>query len=217
MSNTIVQPGLRERKAAQLKLSIVDILTEELAERGFHEIGVEELCEKAMISKVTFFKYFPTKDALLWYHSSVWIFKLKADLLLSGKHGVPALRAFFKDMAEYFNEHMNLFSYFFSANSMGLSGAERPELTPAEKLVLHPDGSTLDLEINLSIGDFLREHCQFARRNGDFRTDLTLETQATLIGALFQGSGLVGMRIDPKRPGDTYMTTFNAIIKLLAP
>lgn len=210
-------PGLRERKAAALKLSLVDLLSRELTHRGFHEITVDELCALAMISKVTFFKYFPTKDALLWYHSSVWTYRLKADLLRSGKHGVPALRAFFKDTADHFNENQNLFGYFFSLNSAQMDGMERPELTRAEKLVLYPDGSTLDLNITLSIGEFLREQCQYARRNGDFRTDLTVEAQMTLFGALWHGSGKVGLRIDPSRPGDTYMTTFKALLKLLSP
>ncbi|MCW5898801.1 MAG: TetR family transcriptional regulator [Flavobacteriales bacterium] len=217
MSPTIEQLGLRERKAAQLKIQLVDLLTEELQHRGFHEIGVEELCEKAMISKVTFFKYFPTKDALLWYHSTVWIHCVKADCLLKGLEGVAALRFLFQDMALHFNEHVNLFGYYFSVNSMQVSGEERPALSDAEKLALHPDGSTLGLAINYSLGEFFRQHTQKARKAGDFRTDMTVEAQAILIGSVFQGSGLVGLRIDADRPGDTMTNAFNTLLKLLKP
>ncbi len=217
MSSTIAQPGLRERKAAQLKIGLVDLLTKELQKRGFHEIGVEELCEKAMISKVTFFKYFPTKDALLWYHSTVWIYSVKADCLLKRLEGIAALRFLFNDMAMHFNEHINLFGYYFSVNSMQISGELRPLLSDAEKLALYPDGSTVGLDINYSLGEFFRGHVLKARKAGDFRTDMTAESQAILFGSLFQGSGMVGLRIDPARPGDTFHTTFNAILKLLKP
>ncbi|MBX3131407.1 MAG: TetR family transcriptional regulator [Polyangiaceae bacterium] len=210
-------PGLRERKAARLKIQLVDLLTKELQHRGFHEIGVEELCEKAMISKVTFFKYFPTKDALLWYHSTVWIYRIKADCLLKGLEGIAALRFLFNDMAAHFNEHINLFGYYFSVNSLQVSGEVRPLLSDAEKLVLYPDGSTLGLGINYSLGEFFRHHVRKARKAGDIRTDMTVETQAVLFGSLFQGAGLVGLRIDPARPGDNFHTTFNAILRLLKP
>lgn len=210
-------PGLRERKAAQLKMRLVELLIDATDTTQFHELTVEMLCEQAMISKVTFFKYFPTKDALLWFHASVWIYQLKADCLLAGRTGIEALRHYFTTTATQYNSHPNLFALFFSVNTQQLMGMERPELSVAEKLYLYPDGSTLDSEINLSIGDFLLEHCRHARRNGEFRIDVALRKQVSVIGSLWHGSGFVGMRLDPERPGDNYITTFNTIIKLLAP
>jgi AcrR family transcriptional regulator len=53
MAAVTPRPGLRERKAAELKIRLVDLLTEELREKGFHEVSVEDLSDKALISKVT--------------------------------------------------------------------------------------------------------------------------------------------------------------------
>lgn len=217
MSTATHRPGLRERKAADLKIRLVDLLTEELEHKGFHEVRVEDLCEKVMISKVTFFRYFPTKDALLWYHDSVWTYRVKAECLLKGLEGVDALRFFFRDMAWHINRHGNLFACFFGISTQLIEGEERVVLTDAEKLAIHPDGSTLAFEINYSVGDFLRTHVARAREAGQIRTDVSAETQVLLFGALFNGSALVGLRVSPERPGDVFETTFEALVDLLTP
>jgi AcrR family transcriptional regulator len=217
MATETHRPGLRERKAADLKIRLVDLLTEELQQKGFHEVRVEDLCEKAMISKVTFFRYFPTKDALLWYHDSVWTYRVKAECLMEGLEGLDALRFLFRDMALHFNRHVNLFAYYFGISSLLIEGEERVELTDAEKLAIHPDGATLDFEINYSVGDFLRSHLERAREAGDVRTDLSLEEQTLLLGAIFNGSALVGLRVSPERPGDVFDTTFETLVALFTP
>lgn len=210
-------PGLRERKAADLKLRIVELLTEALDHRTFDEISVEELCDAAMISRVTFFRYFPTKDALLAYHHSVWIYGLKADCLLRRIEGLAALRHLFTEFGRSFNRHTNLFAYFFTLNEHVSRGGVRPELTAAERLALHPDGSTLGLAITPSLREFLDRHVEVARAAGEIRTDVPAGTESLLFGALVNGSGLLGMRIDPARPGDAFELTFTSLLDLLKP
>jgi AcrR family transcriptional regulator len=217
MATLTPRPGLRERKAAELKIRLVDLLTEELREKGFHEVSVEDLSDKALISKVTFYRYFPTKDALLWFHDSVWTYRVKAECLLTGLEGVEALRFLFREMARELDRNVNLFAYLFGISSYLLEGKERVELTDAEKLVLHPDGSTLELEINYSTGHFFRTHVERAREAGELRTDLPAETQALLFGALFSGSTMVGLRTAPENPGEVFSVNFEALVGLLAP
>ena len=52
---------LRERKQAQIKLDVLYALLEKLKEKTIDEVSVEELCERALISKVTFYNYFSNK------------------------------------------------------------------------------------------------------------------------------------------------------------
>jgi len=210
-------PGLRARKAADLKLRLVAWLTDALRERTFDEIGVEQMCDATMISKVTFFRYFPTKDALLAYHNGVWTYRLKAECLLGGLEGVPALRLLFERMGESVDANVNLFSYFFNLERHLLRGGSRPELSAAERLAIHPDGSTLDLEITPSFGEFINRHVQAARAAGEIRTDVPTESQTLLVGAVLNGSGLVGARIDPEHPGAAFATAFETLLILLRP
>lgn len=55
-------PGLRERKRRETRLRIEDCATELILDRGFDQVTLEEICEKAGVSRRTFFNYFESKD-----------------------------------------------------------------------------------------------------------------------------------------------------------
>lgn len=55
-------PGLRERKRRETRLRIEDCATALILDRGFDQVTLEEICEKAGVSRRTFFNYFDSKD-----------------------------------------------------------------------------------------------------------------------------------------------------------
>ena len=55
--------GLRERKRAATRESLVASARAFSAERGFSHWTIEQLCEEVGVSRRTFFNYFPTKEA----------------------------------------------------------------------------------------------------------------------------------------------------------
>ncbi|MEJ6547957.1 MULTISPECIES: TetR/AcrR family transcriptional regulator [unclassified Corynebacterium] len=54
--------GLRERKRRETRLRIEDCATALILEHGFHQVTIDEICEKAEVSRRTFFNYFDSKD-----------------------------------------------------------------------------------------------------------------------------------------------------------
>lgn len=54
--------GLRERKRRETRLRIEDCATELILARGFDQVTIDEICEKADVSRRTFFNYFDSKD-----------------------------------------------------------------------------------------------------------------------------------------------------------
>jgi AcrR family transcriptional regulator len=62
----IVRPGLRERKRQRLRREIVATSLKLFEERGFEGTRVVDIVEALEISQPTFFRYFPSKSAVLY-------------------------------------------------------------------------------------------------------------------------------------------------------
>jgi AcrR family transcriptional regulator len=62
--------GLRERKKARLRRQIAEVALDLYRERGHDGTTVDEICRQAEISQPTFYKYYPSKEAILTEHAT---------------------------------------------------------------------------------------------------------------------------------------------------
>ena len=67
----LVRPGLRERKRQRLRRQIVATSLELFEEHGFEGTRVVDIVEALEISQPTFFRYFPSKAAVLYEAASM--------------------------------------------------------------------------------------------------------------------------------------------------
>jgi AcrR family transcriptional regulator len=58
-------PGLRERKKVRLRRQIIDTSIRLFRKRGYENTRVDDIVQILEISQPTFFRYFPSKDAVL--------------------------------------------------------------------------------------------------------------------------------------------------------
>ncbi|WP_405451068.1 TetR family transcriptional regulator [Streptomyces erythrochromogenes] len=65
MSTSPTSPGLRERKKAQTRRTIQEHALRLFLEQGYQNTTVEEISAAAGVSHMTFFRYFPTKEAVV--------------------------------------------------------------------------------------------------------------------------------------------------------
>jgi AcrR family transcriptional regulator len=59
------EPGLRERKKARLRQQIVETALHLFRQRGYENTRIDDIVQTLEISQPTFFRYFPSKDAVL--------------------------------------------------------------------------------------------------------------------------------------------------------
>src|SRR5215472_10366910 len=57
--------GLRERKKARLRQQMIDTSIRLFRKRGYENTRIEDIVQILEISQPTFFRYFPSKDAVL--------------------------------------------------------------------------------------------------------------------------------------------------------
>jgi AcrR family transcriptional regulator len=58
-------PGLRERKKARLRQQIIETAIRLFRKRGYENTRVDDIVKILEVSQPTFFRYFPSKDAVL--------------------------------------------------------------------------------------------------------------------------------------------------------
>lgn len=98
--------GRRERKKLQTRQSIADAALELFLARGFDDVGVKEIADRADVSVTTLFKHFPSKEALLFDEDEEQESALLGAVRERGKRSIPrALRDHFVGMAEGHVDH----------------------------------------------------------------------------------------------------------------
>lgn len=65
MDRQATPPSRRERKKERTRQEVYAAAMKLFAERSYHQVTVEEICEEADVARTTFFAHFPSKSALL--------------------------------------------------------------------------------------------------------------------------------------------------------
>ena len=63
---TAAHAGLRQRKKDSSRRAIEDAAWELFAEKGYDETSINDIAERADVAPRTFFRYFPTKEAVMY-------------------------------------------------------------------------------------------------------------------------------------------------------
>ncbi|MFE2098190.1 TetR/AcrR family transcriptional regulator [Streptomyces sp. NPDC059468] len=77
--------GRRERKKAQTRQSLADAALELFLERGYDQVGVKDVADRADVSVTTLFKHFSGKEALVFDQDD----ELEAELVAAVRERTP--------------------------------------------------------------------------------------------------------------------------------
>lgn len=86
------RPSLRERKKEQVRRQFQRIALELFDERGFEDVTVDDIADRAEISRSTFFRYFPTKEDVLIGRADEHLVELR-DAFVARPTDEPVLRS----------------------------------------------------------------------------------------------------------------------------
>ncbi len=91
--------GLRERKKADLKRRIAEAAIELIRERGYERTTIEEIVRQVEVSQPTFYKYYPSKDAILREYALTGFASLMAEELERSGNIATRMRRFLQAVA----------------------------------------------------------------------------------------------------------------------
>ncbi|MGG3306916.1 helix-turn-helix domain-containing protein [Paenibacillus lautus] len=180
---------LRELKKAKNKIALYEAALSLMSDRMFSQVMVEDICRRAEISKVTFFKFYQRKEDLLIYFMRVWLTKRVIEIDTEGKKGFQAFRHLLSQVA---NEHQvrpgmmpSLISFLAEQNMQPCM----PELSSAEVSLLfpgHEEAGSKSPNMYDLFQQFMEEEEQAGRLNKVF----TLEQAVQICFTIFYGAFL---------------------------
>jgi AcrR family transcriptional regulator len=135
--------GDRAIRSARIKLNILSSTLDLLGKKSFKDLHVEQICSRAGVSKVTFFKYFPQKEDVLLYFMRVWSLRRSVELFKEPRSGLQGVYYLFDRMADTFERYpglpLSVVSYWTSDNSppsaFPLKDMEKRILYPGKRYV----------------------------------------------------------------------------------
>jgi len=182
--------SLREKKKAKTKLALLEGCLERIGEGTFRSVLVEDICQHAEVSKVTFFKFFPQKEDLLTYFMSIWQAECFVELSNSSRRGLEAIRYIFAKVIEDGKKHPGIMLSLISFLSEQRMHPCVPALSEAELFLLFPDEANRSVIAERSLYDIFKKSVEEARADGHLTTRVSDEEAVVLLFSMFYGAYL---------------------------
>lgn len=99
--------GLRERKKQRVSDTLVEVALSLFDAHGFGAVTVDQIAEQAEVSPRTFFRYFGSKEAVLFADQDEMLALVRASITArpTGEAPLVALRYALEDVMEHYAEH----------------------------------------------------------------------------------------------------------------
>ncbi len=178
--------GRRERKKEETKLRIFLAAAQLFHEKGFDATTVDEIAERADVSKGTFFNYFPRKESLGSYLAEEWLAEAEAAAAQRERPAEERILALLAMGAESYGENRELARVVARYTMQQLCAPTHETMGTQRRLNEAFDAMWLQ-----------------GQERGEFRTDVEPMMARGVLGAVFIGAVMwwVGSpegRVDPE-------------------
>lgn len=182
--------SLREKKKAKTKLALLRAGVELMGEGSFRQVSVEEICQRAEVSKVTFFKFFPQKEELLIYFMSIWQAECFVELEEAQKRGWEAFRHILLKLTEQARKQPGIMLSLISFLAEQSMHPCVPVLSQTELSLLFPEKDELTGIADGTLAHLFRRCVQEAKEDGQLADGITEDEAVMLLFTIFYGGYL---------------------------
>lgn len=182
--------SLREKKKAKTKMALLQASLDLIGEGSFRSVLVEEICRRAELSKVTFFKFFPQKEDLLIYFMSIWQAECFVELEDSPKRGWEAVRHIYGKVTEEAKKRPGIMLSLISFLSEQKMHPCVPRLTETELQLLFPEKEGREKIADVSLDQIFRRCVREAGEDGQLASHISEDEAVVLLFSTFYGAYL---------------------------
>ncbi|OOB78756.1 MAG: TetR family transcriptional regulator [Epulopiscium sp. Nele67-Bin001] len=184
---------LRKINFVKTRTTILKAVSYLLKEKNFADITVDEICQRAQISRGTFFNYFSTKEHVFHYY--LRIFTVKIALRIEQWDDEMTFENKVKQIYDWFNEQEEYSKFVDSYISFLLNVGENQnemKLTDAEFVYFFKDIKEEDYtKYNaLTIQKIFEDIAQTAKNKGEIKLEVEQEELGNLLSGVLVASYL---------------------------
>jgi AcrR family transcriptional regulator len=163
--------GRREQRKQEIVERILTAGRELYLERDYESTTIDQICVRASISRMTFYKYFPSKQHLIWAQCDQLFFR-EIDQLMAAARGhsrstITQMRLFLESTAEKLHDY-----------------------TTADRLLLREaiQGMALNRDRGTQGWNYLRDRLEELIEEGRLRGDINKMFSTRLLVAMINGT-----------------------------
>jgi AcrR family transcriptional regulator len=180
---------LRELKKARSKIALYEAALSLLGDKMFRDVMLDDICRRAEVSRVTFFKFFQSKDDLLLYFMRVWLTERIIEIEEERKRGFGAIRHLLHHVAERSRHQAGLVPSLIAFLAEKNMHPCMPELSQAEVRLLFP-GHETEGAVSPNMFELFRRCMMEASADGTLRPEITAEFAVKGLFTIFYGAFL---------------------------
>lgn len=205
-----VRVPLREIKKARTKIALYEASLDLIGAASFRSVKLEDICAKAEVSKVTFFKFFPQKEDLLIYFMHVWLLARLLEIEEGGLRGAAAVRHVLASVAEGAKDRPGLMLSLIGFLSETRMHPCMPTLSDAELQLLFPGREERARSTKVDLFAFFRRVVDEAKEDGSCKREESTDALAQWLTTVFYGAYLTAHMC-----GQDIMATYDLHLAML--
>jgi len=191
---------LRERKYATTKAALLSAVLARLNEQSLESISVKEVCHEVQVSETTFFNYFASKQAVIFYLVQIWSitagWEMQQTLVQGGGH-LDAICTLFDLTAEQVVQTPGVMGEIVAWQTRKRDAVAFTQLTPAEYALHFPDKAGIEQLQAQGVDQLLGAQLEAAFQAGELAAGTDLPSLAlTLLSIFFVTPILLQQNLD---------------------